>query len=101
MPFTIVRYETTPNPNALKCILDRPISAGPRSFLNAAMAAGDPLAAALFREAPITTLLMNGGWMTINKKPDVEWRSVKPKVERVLAAAPAATPDAPVAASEH
>lgn len=95
MPFTILRYEATPNPNALKCILDRPISTGPRSFLNADMAADDPVASALFREAPITTILMNEGWMTINKKPEAEWRAVKPKVERVLAAAAA-----PVAASE-
>ena len=29
MPCTVVEYETTPNPNALKCWLDQPISDGP------------------------------------------------------------------------
>ena len=42
MPFTITEFESTPNPNAVKCWLDRPISEGPRSFLNAQMAQGDP-----------------------------------------------------------
>lgn len=57
MPFTVREFEPTPNPNAMKCWLDRPICSGPRSFLNSAAAAGDPIAAALFAEAGATTVL--------------------------------------------
>ena len=84
MPFTITRYEATPNPNALKCWLDRPISETPRSFLNAEMAGEDPLAATLFDEAGLTCLLLNGEWMTINKPADADWNAVKKRVEAVL-----------------
>jgi hypothetical protein len=90
MPFQIVHYEATPNPNAMKCWLDRPISDRPRSFLNPAMAAEDDLARRLFDAAPITTLLFNGEWMTVNKSPDAAWPAVKRAVERALAAAPEA-----------
>lgn len=85
MPVKIVRYEPTPNPNALKCWLDQPLSENPRSFLNAEMAADDPLASRLFEQAGLTTLLINGSWMTINKPPDTNWPTVKRNVESVLA----------------
>ena len=84
MSFTITEFETTPNPNAVKCWLDRPISDHPRSFLNAKMAEQDVIAAALFAEAGVTNVLFNGDWLTINKPPDVEWSAIKPKVRRVL-----------------
>jgi hypothetical protein len=89
VPFTITHFEPTPNPNAIKCWLDRPISSAPRSFLNQEAAAGDPLAAALFREAGLTTLLFNGQWLTVNKPAGAEWGAVKRIVRRVLAEAPA------------
>ncbi|MFO0873934.1 MAG: NifU N-terminal domain-containing protein [Phycisphaerales bacterium] len=90
MPFAVREFEPTPNPNAMKCLLDRRISDGPRSFLNAAAAAANPLAAALFREADATTVLFCDDWITVNKRPDATWAAVKRKIERVLAAAPAA-----------
>ncbi len=85
MPYTVTEFEPTPNPNAMKCWLDRPISDGPRSFLNAEMAKSDPIAAALFAQAGATTVLFNGDWLTVNKPPHEEWASVKKKVKRVLA----------------
>ena len=87
MPYTITRFEPTPNPNAMKCWLDRPISDQPRSFFSSAMAAGDPIAEPLFKDAGITNLLLNGEWMTVNKAPDAEWRTIKASVQRVLDAA--------------
>ena len=82
MGYTITEFEETPNPNAVKCWLDRPISAGPKSFLNAEMAADDPIAAALFAKAGATTVLFNGDWVTVNKSPEKSWRSVKAAVKR-------------------
>jgi hypothetical protein len=84
MSFTITEFESTPNPNAVKCWLNRPISEGPRSFLNAQMAQGDPIAAALFEQAGVTGVLFNGDWVTVNKPAGSEWSSVKAKVKRVL-----------------
>jgi hypothetical protein len=88
MPFTVTHFESTPNPNAVKCWLDKPISDRPRSFLNQEMASDDPLAAALFAEAGVTTVLFNGDWLTVNKPPDADWTGVKNRVKRVLKGAP-------------
>ena len=87
MPFTVTEFESTPNPNAVKCWLDRPISDGPRSFLNASAAAGDPVAAALFADAGATTILFNGDWITVNKPPTADWATVKRRIKAVLARA--------------
>ena len=87
MAYHVTRFEDTPNPNAVKCWLDRPISEGPRSFLNAEMAADDALADALFSEAGITTLLLNGDWLTVNKPVEANWSTVKAAVQRILAEA--------------
>ena len=88
MPYHVTEFEATPNPNAVKCWLDRPISEAPRSFLNAQMAGNDPIAAALFAQAGVTNVLFNGEWLTINKQPQAEWSNVKARVRRVLKEAP-------------
>ena len=88
MPFTVTEFESTPNPNAVKCWLDKPISNGPRSFLNAQMAGDDPIARALFEQAGATTVLFNGDWMTVNKPAEADWTKVKATVKRVLKDAP-------------
>jgi hypothetical protein len=87
MSFTVVEFESTPNPNAVKCWLDRPISDGPRSFLSVDMAKDDPIALALFKDAGATTVLFNGDWLTVNKTPSAAWSTVKSKVKRILAEA--------------
>ncbi|MCZ6835357.1 MAG: NifU N-terminal domain-containing protein [Planctomycetota bacterium] len=84
MAYRITQYETTPNPNALKCWLDKPISTRPRSFLNAEMASEDAIADALFSKAGATCVLMNVDWITINKSAGVNWKSMKTKVEKIL-----------------
>lgn len=88
MPFSVTEFETTPNPNAMKCWLDRPISDKPRSFLNAEMAKADPIALALFSQAGVTNVLFNGEWLTVNKPPDAKWSTVKASVKQVLKDAP-------------
>lgn len=88
MPYRIVRYDDTPNPNALKCILDRTVAPGPRSYRSADQAAADPVAAALFAIPGVTGLLFSEGWLTVSKAPETPWKSIKPGVERALAAAP-------------
>lgn len=84
MSFNVTEFESTPNPNAVKCWLDRRISEGPRSFLNPQMAEVDPIAAALFQQAGVTTVLFNGDWVTVNKPADADWSNIKTKVKRVL-----------------
>ena len=88
MPNSIARYEETPNPNALKCILARPLDdAGddPLPFRTAAAASGHQLAVRLFAVPGVTNLLLARQWLTVNKDPDVSWKQVKKGVEQALA----------------
>jgi hypothetical protein len=90
MPVKVVRYETTPNPNALKCVLSARVSEGSRPFRTAEAAGagegGDPLAARLFAIDGVTGVLMLGDWVTINKRPEAPWAPIKKGLEKALAA---------------
>lgn len=84
----IKEFQTTPNPNALKCVLDAPLDGASsiRSFRSAAEAAGDPIGEPLFRIKGITSVLIapGGAWVTVNKDADTTWESVKPAVRAAL-----------------
>jgi hypothetical protein len=99
MPYAVVEFQPTPNPNALKCVLDRPLPAPAmsqeihahlRSYRHAAEAAADPVAAALLALPGVATVLVGegGGWVTVNKAPAADWPAVKKGVKAVLAAQP-------------
>ena len=79
------RYESTPNPDALKCLLDRAISDRPKSFIGKSQAKGDPIAGPMFARARLRAVLINTDWISINKEPDADWKDIKPIVEEVLA----------------
>jgi hypothetical protein len=84
MPHRVVEFQPTPNPNALKCILDAPLPEPIRSFRTAQQAAGDPLGEALIAIPGVTGVLLSGAWMTVNKAPQTEWTAVKRAVQDVL-----------------
>jgi len=80
----VTRYDPTPNPDALKCALSAPISANPRSFLRPDDARDDPLASAIFAAGGVRAVLVNGDWMTVNKQPGTDWKTLKPAVEQAV-----------------
>jgi hypothetical protein len=84
MPFTVTDVQPTPNPNAAKFILDRAIVQQPTSFFNAAAAKDDPLASKLFAIEGVTSVLMLGDFVTINKRPEVKWKAITERVQEVL-----------------
>ena len=84
MPFRVLKFQDTPNPNAVKCILDRSPGPVPRSYLNAAAAAGDALATSLFAIPGVSSVLISDGWLTVNKAPSAPWGPIRSGVERAL-----------------
>jgi hypothetical protein len=88
MPYRVLKYQTTPNPNALKVLLDGEISDRPRSFRTVAEGDGDALASRFFAITGVTSLLFNGDWFTVNKSPEAQWPAIKKGVERELASMP-------------
>lgn len=85
MPYKVVRFQPTPNPNAVKCILDRALPEPIRSYRAAAEANEDPLGRELFRIPGVTGLLISGGWVTISKAEAAAWPVIQSEVEAVLA----------------
>ena len=67
MAYRVIEVQATPNPNALKFVLDRSISEQPTSFFNAEAARNHPLAQRLFAVQGVTSLLLLGDFITINK----------------------------------
>lgn len=85
MGFTVADIQPTPNPNALKFILDRPISQQPESFLEPAAAKDHPLASRLFAVGGVASLLLLGDFVTVNKTPESDWSAIKRGVRKALA----------------
>jgi len=77
-----VRFQRTPNPNAGKFVVGRPVVEGraSRSWFSAAQAAGDPLAAALFAIPGVASLFMVEDFVTVTKAPEAEWDRLAPAV---------------------
>jgi hypothetical protein len=95
MPYSVREFQPTPNPNALKCLLDRPVvGPGPqvdgaehpaRSYFTREQAAADPVAAALFAIDGVTNVLIVKDWVTVSKGALARWDKIKPKITSALA----------------
>jgi hypothetical protein len=95
MTLRVKSFQPTPNPNAVKCVLDRVVSREPLSYRpgggSAPPASGgseaERLAAALLGVPGVVGVLLNSDWVTVNKSPGADWGEVKAGVKRALAAA--------------
>ena len=88
MGYRVIEIQPTPNPNALKFVLDRQVSQQPISFFNAAAATDHPLAKRLFEITGVSSLLLLGDFITINKSPDARWDDIKSQARQLLKDAP-------------
>jgi hypothetical protein len=86
MAFRVQEIVPTPNPNAAKFILDKAIAEQPTSFFDAASAADHPVASKLFAIDGVSSLLLLGDFVTVNKTPDAKWSQLNACVKAVLAA---------------
>ena len=88
MGFRVVEIQATPNPNAAKLVLDRPVSQQPMSFFNSSAANDFPLAKKLFAIPGVSSLLLLGDFITINKSPDADWDDITDAAKSVLKSMP-------------
>src|SRR5687768_6111228 len=73
----IADIEDTPNPDAKKFVLKEPLTWGvSRSYENAAEAAADPLAAALFGIDHVTNVFYVDRWLTVTQDGAADWREL-------------------------
>jgi len=85
MGFRVAEVQATPNPNAVKFVLDRVIAEQPASFLRADAAKQCPPAEQLFAIEGVSSVLFLGDFVTINKHPNVPWPPIKRQVKLLLA----------------
>ncbi|MBX3359299.1 MAG: NifU N-terminal domain-containing protein [Phycisphaeraceae bacterium] len=90
MPYAVTAFEPTPNPLALKCVLDRTVASPPKSFRTrpAAGVAGDPVAEALFAIEGVEGLYLCDDWITVRKAESAAWDRIRPAVRAALARVP-------------
>src|SRR3954453_13917378 len=87
----IAEIEPTPNPNAMKFILKEPLTWGiTRSYDNAAQAADDPLAAALFDVEHVTNVFYVDHWLTVTQDGRAEWPELLRELAQLIREAPVA-----------
>lgn len=84
-----VRFETTPNPNAIKCEIQanaHESALGIRSYFNpdAARDAEDPLAHDLFDIPGVSNLLIHTAFITVGKSTNVKWSALKPRIKAAI-----------------
>lgn len=72
-----IHTEGTPNPNALKFVLDRTIlNNGTLDFTSKEEAKNSPLAQKLFDIKPVIEVLIGKDFITVSKNPEFTWDSI-------------------------
>lgn len=74
----IEEIEYTPNPNAVKFILDQPITMGgmTRSFEDAEQAEGTPLAEKILAIEHVKSAFFADRWITVTQDGDTDWHGL-------------------------
>ncbi len=86
VPYRVIEIQPTPNPNALKFVLDQVIAIEPRSYFFPAAAVDDPLGRRIFEIPGVRSLLFLSDFVTVNKSSEARWADIKKAVRRVLSA---------------
>jgi Fe-S cluster biogenesis protein NfuA len=96
--YKVTGVEDTPNPDALKFVLDRPfLESGVKQFDSAREASKDPLAESLFALGGVESVFYMGSFVTVSKLPYRSWEDLRPAViQTVEEKAGAVAPVAPV-----
>ena len=77
-----VRIDPTPNPNALKFTVGKPVD-GPKTFV-AGQDDDEPFAGPLLALEGVTSLFMTADFVTISKTPESSWDEIAPEAQRIL-----------------
>ena len=80
--------ERTPNPNSVKWVLDRPVvtSGGFARFESGVDAETSPMAARLLALEGVTSVLLGGDFVTVNKRGTVGWSALADPIDAALRA---------------
>lgn len=89
----IVEFQETPNPNALKCVIEGAIpqagaaggaGGGLRSYSSPEQAEHDPFARELMAIPGVRSVLIEAGWATLVKMPEARWDGIRARAKKVV-----------------
>ncbi len=84
---SVIGFESTPNPNAVKVLLDGPMAASPRSYREPpAEGCTDALAVALYAIDGVRVVLIHHEFVTVGKAPEAKWPAIKRKAKAAIQA---------------
>ena len=84
MEYTVT-VQPTPNPNALKFVLNVPVkSTDSASFRTTVEAAAVPLAAALLKLAGVAEVYFSGRFITVTQTGEIDWDVLEKSVNQVI-----------------
>lgn len=83
-----IRVEGTPNPNAAKFVLDRPVTegSGGRSYFDPSTVRDDALARRLFEIEGVRALLFVENFITVTKQESAAWDDLVERVQETIRA---------------
>jgi hypothetical protein len=79
MPVTV---EPTPNPNALKFTVGKPVG-GPATFIPG-KDHDNPMASELLAISGITSVFMTADFVTLSKTPETDWAAIAPSATEII-----------------
>jgi Scaffold protein Nfu/NifU N terminal len=82
--FAVREIQPTPNPNAMKFVLDRTIAVAPVRFYTKEEANNHPLASRLMAVNGVSHVMLLADFVTIGKLPNAKWSDIKPRVSKLL-----------------
>jgi hypothetical protein len=89
----VIGFESTPNPEAVKILVEGPLAERPRSYREAPPEGEDPLATALYAIDGVRIVLIHRDFVTVGKDPQANWRRIKPKARAAIEAHREPAPD--------
>ena len=77
--------QSTPNPNALKFVLNIPVkNEGKATYKNAASCEHNPLAAALFTIANVSEVYFYDNYITVTQDGNVDWDAIEEQIKKII-----------------
>ncbi len=77
--------QSTPNPNALKFVLNVPVKTqGKVTYKNAGQCGHNPMAAALFTIPNITEVYFFDNYVTVTQDGNVDWDQIEEQIKKVI-----------------
>jgi scaffold Nfu/NifU family protein len=92
MGFVVTEIQATPNPNAMKFVLDAMVSEEPASFYSREQAVANPnvvsrLAEKLLAIQGVSNVMLLKDFVTVGKLPQARWSDINGRVKQILAQA--------------